>query len=205
MRLFRDVKAVVVVPLVACAVACAIGYIPEYHVRGMLERTPPPRDKVQPEPIEFVEPERMYPYARAEDERAAIDWAISDDSIHARITNKTEGSLFVRWDRAEFVDSSGEVQALVPISVKPRSTLIKPGKQETYLVFPEDYRGRRPLFNGPRAGWVVDDPDEVHLLYAEQIGQTFRIRLPIQVETVYEYEFSFEVTRIEPRLAREFF
>jgi hypothetical protein len=147
------------------------------------------------------------PILRVQDDLAMFEFQVFDAHFDVRLTNKTRRSTGEQFtfllDRAEFIDPQGQSHALVFFySIGNPGKRVPPGKHRTFQLAPSGYKERRgTLFGPPTVGRVAPTPEEIQRLYAEQIGRTFRLRLPVQVGTrVYEYDFDMRVARTVPRV-----
>lgn len=111
-----------------------------------------------------------------------------------KITNKTQSVIEINWQRASFVDTSGQAHQVIHSGVryierdKPMSsTIIPPSASVEDIVHPSDYVS----YND---GWKTRDlfHNDLRLYY----GSVFSVLLPIKIKAQsLDYFFTFKVER----------
>jgi len=152
--------------------------------------------------------------------RSSLNYVYEDEVINVKflvtkgikvnIRNKTKYSLRVNVGEGAFVSSTGEADRLLTGSMSfsdrnksPRPIVIpqRASAKETIIPKSKVSMGRYDVEVEPVVSPVVVDPSSESILVELNVGNTFRLILPIEIEgTVNEYTFKFEVVgaRIKP-------
>jgi hypothetical protein len=146
-----------------------------------------------------------------EDDLIRIVWMASPEELVFDLTNKTNHSMKIIWDKAVYVDEKGNSKRVTHSGVKyadrnksqPPTTVAKDATVSD-LVFPAenvDYEG------GPYGGWRIEPlfptsstsgtPEDLLAKAKKYVGKSVQVLLPLEVEeTVNDYIFVFKVNDV---------
>ena len=146
-----------------------------------------------------------------EDDLIRIVWMATPEELVFDLTNKTNHSMKIIWDKAVYVDEKGNSKRVTHSGVKyadrnksqPPTTVAKDATVSD-LVFPAenvDYEG------GPYGGWQIKPlfptssmsgtPEDLLAKAKKYVGKSVQVLLPLEIEqAVKEYIFVFKVNDV---------
>ena len=146
-----------------------------------------------------------------EDDLIRIVWMVTPEELVFDLTNKTDHSMKIIWDKAVYTDEKGNSKRVTHSGVKytdrnksqPPTTVAK-DTAVSDLVFPAenvDYEG------GPYGGWRIKPlfptsstsgtAEDLLAKAKKYVGKSVQVLLPLEVEgTVNDYIFVFKVNDV---------
>ena len=147
-----------------------------------------------------------------EDDLIKIVWMATPEELAFELTNKTNHSIKIIWDKAVYIDEKGDSERVTHSGVKyadrnnpqPPTTVAKDATVSD-LVLPAEnveYEG------GPYGGWRIKPlfptfstsgtPEDLLAKAKKYVGKSVQVLLPLEVEeTVNGYLFVFKVNDVE--------
>jgi hypothetical protein len=146
-----------------------------------------------------------------EDDLIRIVWMATSEQLVFDLTNKTNHSIRIIWDKAVYVDEKGNSKRVMHSGVKytdrnspqPPTTVAR-GAAVSDLVFPAE---NVDWLGGPYAGWQIKplfptsstsgSPEDLLAKAKKYVGKSFHVLLPLEIEqAVKEYIFVFKVNDV---------
>ena len=203
--------SVIVLLFVSIPLGCATTDTVTYDIGlSAVERPENAKERYGKEKIGTLQEEDATKYS-FEDDLIRIVWTATPEQLDFDLTNKTNHSIRIIWDKAVYVDEKGNSQRIMHSGVKytdrnnpqPPTTVAK-GATVSDLLFPAenvDWAG------GPYGGWQIKplfptsstsgSPEDLLAQAKKYVGKSFHVLLPLDIEqAVKEYIFVFKVNDV---------
>jgi hypothetical protein len=144
-----------------------------------------------------------------EDGLVKIIWTPTAYDVAFELTNKTDRSIRILWDQAEFIDLEGTSHRVVhadldqaeadefqePAQVEPASTYRDAMFPAGSYVYRSGNWHKKPLLPSMSVSRQASGIEEQA---SEFVGKSFQIKLPLEVDdTASRYVFTFKVSDVE--------
>jgi len=146
-----------------------------------------------------------------EDDLIKIVWMATPQQFVFDLTNKTNHSIKIIWDKAMYVDENGNSERVMHSGVKytdrnnpqPTTTVVR-GATVSDLIYPTE---NVDWVGGPYGGWQIKPlfptssmsgtPEDLLAKAKKYVGKSFQVLLPLEIEqAVKEYIFVFKVNDV---------
>lgn len=203
--------SVMVLLFVSIPLGCATTDTVRYDIGlSAVERPENAKERYGEQKIGTVQEEDATKYS-FEDDLIRIVWMATPEQLVFDLTNKTNHSIRIIWDKAVYVDEKENSQRVMHSGVKyadrnkpqPPTTVTR-GATVSDLVFPAE---NVDWVGGPYGGWQIKplfptfstsgSPEDLLAKAKEYVGKSFHVLLPLEIEqTVREYIFVFKVNHV---------
>jgi hypothetical protein len=146
-----------------------------------------------------------------EDDLIRIVWMATPQQFVFDLTNKTNHSIKIIWDKSVYVDENGNSKRVMHSGVEytdrnnpqPTTTVVR-GATVSDLIFPAE---NVDWVGGPYGGWQIKPlfptssmsgtPEDLLAKAKKYVGKSFQVLLPLEIEqAVKEYIFVFKVNDV---------
>jgi hypothetical protein len=146
-----------------------------------------------------------------EDELIRIVWMATPEQLVFDLTNKTNHSIKINWDKAVYIDENGKSKRVMHSGVtykdrnnpQPPTTVARLATVSD-LVFPTE---NVDWVGGPYGGWQIKPlfptssksgtPEDLLAKAKKYVGKSVQVLLPLETEeTVNDYIFVFKVNHV---------
>jgi hypothetical protein len=146
-----------------------------------------------------------------EDDLIRIVWEATPEQLVFDLTNKTNHSIKIIWDKAVYIDENGDSKRVMHSGVtytdrnnpQPPTTVARLATVSD-LVFPTE---NVDWIGGPYGGWRIKPlfptssmrgtSEDLLAKGKKYVGKSFQVLLPLEIEeTVKEYIFVFKVNQV---------
>ena len=203
--------SVIVLLFVSVPLGCATMDTVRYDIGlSAVERPENAQERYGEQRLGTLEEEDTTKYS-FEDDLITIVWTVTPQELAFELTNKTNHSIKIVWDKAVYIDEKGSSKKVTHFGVKyadrnnPQPpTTVSGSATVSDLVFPAenvDYVG------GPYGGWRIKPlfptfstsgtPEDLLAKAKKYVGKSIQVLLPLEVErTVNDYLFVFKVNDV---------
>lgn len=203
--------SVIALLFVSVPLGCATMDTVRYDIGlSAVERPENAKERYGEQKIGTVQEEDTIKYS-FEDDLIRIVWLATPEQLVFDLTNKTNQSIEIIWDKAVYVDEKGNSMKVTHSEVKytdrnkPQPpTTVAGGATVSDLVFPAknvDWIG------GPYGGWRIKPlfptssmsgtPEDLLAQAKKYVGKSVQVILPLEIEkTVNQYIFVFKVNDV---------
>jgi hypothetical protein len=203
--------SVIVLLFVSIPLGCATTDTVRYDI-GLSagERPEKGKERYGKQKIGTVQEEDATRYS-FEDDLIRIAWVATPEQLVFDLTNKTNHSIKIIWDKAVYVDEKGNSQKVMHSGVKyadrnnpqPPTTVAR-GATVSDLLFPAE---NVDSVGGQYGGWQIKplfptsstngSPEDLLERAKKYVGKSFHVLLPLEIEqSVKEYIFVFKVNDV---------